>query len=233
MASLIRGGLLPSKCLIYTACCPNWKCATRTRLICLERPPMKSVTTRHGSTSTPPGQFQYDAENHNTIVYSGSLRSTLKLVKGFSLTTSFVGVLVQPILLQKLMDKPIGVALTVVATTSFFIVVTPLLLHLIAKRYVTELTFNSSTQTFEATTLTLLNRQTKMSFSAADVKVPEIPGALTTFLVKGRPLFVDPQLFQDVDALERLMGYDKPIDWHLEEPSGKVPEQATDLKKET
>lgn len=37
----------------------------------------------------------------------------------------------------------------------------------------------------------------------------------TSFLVKKRPLFVDPALFDDPEHYVRIMGYDKPIDFKL------------------
>lgn len=37
----------------------------------------------------------------------------------------------------------------------------------------------------------------------------------TSFLVKNKPLFVDPRMFSDLEHYGRLMGYDKPIDFHL------------------
>lgn len=45
--------------------------------------------------------------------------------------------------------------------------------------------------------------------------VPEVPGMFTSFLVKKRPLFVDPALFDDPEHYVRIMGYDKPIDFKL------------------
>jgi len=37
----------------------------------------------------------------------------------------------------------------------------------------------------------------------------------TSFVVKKRPLFVDPALFDDPEHYVRIMGYDKPIDFKL------------------
>lgn len=150
----------------------------------------------------------------------GTIRSTVKIVKGLSLTTSLIGIMAQPFLLQQLDGSSKLAMAFVTAFASFFIFVTPLLLHYITKRYVTELTFDHNTKVFSATTLTLLNRRSQFNFVAEDVKVPDVPGPFTTFLAKGRPLFVDVRDFEDIDALEHLMGYDKPINWHLT-PNGK------------
>lgn len=61
----------------------------------------------------------------------------------------------------------------------------------------------------------------QIHFTVDDVKVPEVPGMFTSFLVKNQPLFVDPHMFKELEHYGRLMGYDKPVDFHL----GKEEEQ--------
>uniref|UniRef100_A0A224ZA53 Transmembrane protein 70 mitochondrial n=1 Tax=Rhipicephalus zambeziensis TaxID=60191 RepID=A0A224ZA53_9ACAR len=182
---------------------------------------------RHLSTSTP--REQNNSEKNKTLVYLGSIRSTVKMVKGLSLTTSFLGILAQPILLQKLSGASLGATVIVVSCASFFIFVTPLMLHYITRRYVTELTYDPDTKEFNATTLSLLNRKKHISFIADDIKVPAIPGPFTTLLAKGRPLFVEVQNIQDADALELLMGYDKPVDLQMKLPNAQ--EEQTEMKR--
>lgn len=52
-----------------------------------------------------------------------------------------------------------------------------------------------------------------------------MPGMFTTFFAKKTPLFVDVELFNDPSHYIRMMGYDKPIDFHLkvneDDPKGK------------
>lgn len=61
----------------------------------------------------------------------------------------------------------------------------------------------------------------QIHFKVDDVKVPEVPGMFTSFLVKNQPLFVDPRMFKELEHYGRLMGYDKPIDFHLGEEEQK------------
>ena len=56
--------------------------------------------------------------------------------------------------------------------------------------------------------------QTK--FRPSDVKVPDVPGMFTSFLVGNKALFVDPALFDDPEHYVRIMGYDKPVDFKLD-----------------
>uniref|UniRef100_A0A0K8R7J0 Uncharacterized protein n=1 Tax=Ixodes ricinus TaxID=34613 RepID=A0A0K8R7J0_IXORI len=180
--------------------------------------PLASMHRKLTSAASSQGHGSHENHTNSTLVYLGTIRSTVKMVKALSLTTSFVGILAQPILLQQLNGSS-KIAIGIVTIfASFFIFVTPLLLHYITKRYVTELRFDSSNKQFSATTLSLLNRKRKFEFTAEDVKIPAVPGPFTTLLAKGRPLFVDIRDFHDVDVLKHLMGYDKPIDWHLSQP---------------
>lgn len=58
----------------------------------------------------------------------------------------------------------------------------------------------------------------QIHFSVDDVNVPDVPGMFTTFIVKKQPLFVDPRMFRELEHYGRLMGYNKPIDFHLGDP---------------
>lgn len=53
-----------------------------------------------------------------------------------------------------------------------------------------------------------------------DINVPEVAGMFTTFFVKNKPLFVDVELFSDPSHYVKMMGYDKPIDFHLKVNEG-------------
>lgn len=151
-------------------------------------------------------------------VYYGILSPQIRAVKVFSLATSIGGVIAQPILLEqaaKIGGTPMIVAICGIA--GFFTFVTPLLLHLITKRYVTELYYDVTTKEYTASTITffLMKQQTK--FKLEDVVVPEVPGMFTTFMVGKKSLFVDPKLFPDPTHYIKIMGYDKPIDFKFEE----------------
>lgn len=59
-------------------------------------------------------------------------------------------------------------------------------------------------------------------FKVSDVEVPDVPGMFTSIIAKNRPLFLDPQQFQDASHYAKIMGYDKPIDFKLyENPENK------------
>ncbi|XP_053688685.1 transmembrane protein 70 homolog, mitochondrial [Sabethes cyaneus] len=151
-------------------------------------------------------------------VYHGVLTPQIRAVKVFSLVTSIGGLVAQPILLEqanKIGGTPMIVAICGIA--GFFTFVTPFLLHLITKRYVTDLSYDSTTQEYTAITITFLLQRQQTKFRIKDVVVPEVPGMFTTFMVGDKSLFVDPTLFPDPTHYIKIMGYDKPIDFKFEE----------------
>ncbi|XP_053642652.2 transmembrane protein 70 homolog, mitochondrial [Cherax quadricarinatus] len=154
-------------------------------------------------------------------IYHGILSTQIKMVKTFSLSTSFLGLMVQPVLLQKVVGTQMGVILAVGSFVGFFTFITPLIIHWITKKYVTCLEYDPEKDMYSATTLSFFLRRKKIHFHIDDVKVPDVPGMFTTFLVKDRPLFVDPNMFEDLEHYGRLMGYNKPVNFHLGEPEKK------------
>ncbi|KAH8255931.1 hypothetical protein KR026_002936 [Drosophila bipectinata] len=157
------------------------------------------------------------SENELQRIYYGTLAPRMKLVKFFSLSTSLAGLAAQPILMEQGMKiGGTGMAVFLCSVGGFFTFVTPLLLHFITKKYVTELHYNPQTEEYTATTISLLLQKIKTTFRTSDVVVPEVPGMFTSFLVNKRPLFVDPALFDDPEHYVKIMGYDKPIDFKLD-----------------
>uniref|UniRef100_A0A1A9WY59 Transmembrane protein 70 homolog, mitochondrial n=1 Tax=Glossina brevipalpis TaxID=37001 RepID=A0A1A9WY59_9MUSC len=150
-------------------------------------------------------------------IYCGSLNERMKAVKVFSLTTSLVGLVAQPVLMEQSV-KLGGTALAVFICgfAGFFTFVTPFLLHFITKKYVTEIHYNPKTEEYIATTVSMLMQKIQTKFRPVDVKVPEVPGMFTSFIVGKKALFVDPCMFYHPEHYIRIMGYDKPVDLKLD-----------------
>ncbi|XP_016956306.1 transmembrane protein 70 homolog, mitochondrial [Drosophila biarmipes] len=172
-----------------------------------------------------------ESEDALQRIYYGTLAPRMKVVKFFSLSTSLAGLAAQPILLEQGMKiGGTGMAVFLCTIGGFFTFVTPLLLHFITKKYVTELHYNPQTEEYTATTISLLLQKVKTKFRPNDVVVPEVPGMFTSFLVNKRPLFVDPALFDDPEHYVKIMGYDKPIDFKLDLSS--LPEKQAKTKEQ-
>lgn len=151
-------------------------------------------------------------QDGSKLVYVGSLTPMVKRLKWVSLTTSAVGLSLQPLMYRSIV-KPssstaISVALGAAAVTTALVILSPLLLNLLTKRYVTRLYFNRESLTFTLISLNFVNRTKATSFTAKDVQVPLTTGPFTTFLAHGQPYFVDALAFSDLGVYNHLMGYD-------------------------
>ncbi|KAJ6641525.1 Transmembrane protein 70 like, mitochondrial [Pseudolycoriella hygida] len=173
------------------------------------------LLVRQNSTSSP-ASSQTPPTNQ---IYFGTLTPKIRAVKIFSLTTSIAGLSAQPVLIERASELGgTSIVILVCSFVGFFTFITPLVLHFITKKYVTEITYDPVKDEYTATTLSIFLRKKETKFKVQDVHVPEVAGMFTTFLAKNRPLFVDAELFSDPSHYVKMMGYDKPIDFHL----GKV-----------
>lgn len=147
------------------------------------------------------------------LVYTGPNNSSVKLVKYFSLSTSAIGVLLQPYLLSQMINNGLAVKMTIVSFTAFFVLGTPFLLHYISKRYVMQMYYNDSTNTFTACQLNFFAREKRFSFTPDDIS-DSLASPLCNYKVGERSLLLDTDLMRDehVDAYIAFMRYDKPID---------------------
>ncbi|KAK3086266.1 hypothetical protein FSP39_016004 [Pinctada imbricata] len=144
------------------------------------------------------------------LVYTGNLAPNIKVLKIFSLSTSFITLCFQPMILA--VDESTALKLAMIGGLSIFMVLNPLLIHLLAKRYTLYMYYNKSTKTFTATRFTFLLGHKDISFKALDITLHSSASMFTHIHVQGKPLFLDPSQFTDKAAYVHLMGYDKPLD---------------------
>jgi len=163
-------------------------------------------------------EHEFVPEEHDDpekTIYRGILSAQIKLVKSFSLMTSVIGLGCQPLIYLKVSAAGSASLPFVVAGgafLSFFTFATPLLIHWVSKKYVTEMLYNRIENTYTAVTYSFLLRKKEITFKASEVNVPDIPGMFTTFKVNGNALFVDADSFSSAVHYGKLMGYDKPLD---------------------
>jgi len=176
----------------------------------------QEVRSRNKAGHEPEHEFVPEEHNdHEMTIYQGILSTQIKLVKSFSLMTSVIGLGCQPLIYLKVSaagSANLPVVLAGGAFLSFFTFATPLLIHWVSKKYVTEMLYNRIENTYTAVTYSFLLRRKQITFKASDVKIPNLPGMFTTFQVNGNSLFVDAESFQSAQHYGKLMGYDKPMD---------------------
>lgn len=121
-----------------------------------------SSSSRNSSSSVPINNetSEFHDPNLGTKIYHGTLSSKMKAVKIFSLSTSAAGLAAQPILLEQ-GAKLGGTAMAVFLCgfAGFFTFVTPLFLHFITKKYVTEIHYSPAKDEYTATTISLFLRK--------------------------------------------------------------------------
>lgn len=128
----------------------NQRCMTT--LLQLQNPIISSSTVyqkhfcRQNSTSTP-----------TTQIYFGTLTPKIRAVKAFSLSTSIIGLAAQPMLIERSSELG-GTSVMIVACgiVGFFTFITPLVLHFITKKYVTEINYDPAKDEYTATTLSII-----------------------------------------------------------------------------
>jgi len=175
------------------------------------------------------------ADGHNNdvnVIYTGTLARFVRIVKVFSLSTSIAGICLQPFIYKKLSALPVALAIAVGGFASFFVYLTPVLLHLISKRYVTQMTLDSATGEYTAATYTFFLRKKVHRFTAGDVTVPNVPGLFTSIRVHGVPLFIDRDLFTSESHFIQLFKYADPLDWEIV-GEGVAADNDKDLDKST
>ncbi|KAL6443427.1 hypothetical protein ACFW04_002937 [Cataglyphis niger] len=151
-----------------------------------------------------------------TEIYYGTLTRQIRALKIFSLLTSTGGLLAQPLLYSKAIESGnTGAVLGIFAFIGFLTVTTPLLIHIVTRKYVTHLYYDVKEDKYIANTYSLFVKKKELVFTPDDVVVPDVTGMFTSCIIKGIPLFLEQKFFYDSTHYIRIMGYDKPIDYKL------------------
>jgi transmembrane protein 70, mitochondrial len=92
----------------------------------------------------------------NKIIIVGTLTPQIRAVKVFTLTTSIVGIAAQPVLYEQAVKLGTSTPLIVgiCGFVGIFTFITPVLINLITRKYVTEITYNAATGEYTAHTIT-------------------------------------------------------------------------------
>jgi transmembrane protein 70 len=194
---------------------------------------IRTASESHADSKLDAEKVEKKVVDKGDLVYIGTMARLVRFVKIFSISTSLMGISVQPLIYNQVADLHWALALMVGSVASFFVFVTPVLLHIITKRYVTRMYWDSETNKFSATTYSLFLRELEHNFIAEQVVVPSTPGIFTTILVNGgkTPLFLDPSLFVDKRALIHLLRYNEPLDWEIPPTLSRPNERSNDAAR--
>ncbi|XP_072525039.1 transmembrane protein 70, mitochondrial [Salminus brasiliensis] len=157
----------------------------------------------------------------DVLIYTGKLNKSVFAVKSFSYTTSIISLCVLPQILMKtgLAVSSIGLKVALCSIFGGFTFLTPVLLHMISKKYVLRLYHNKDTDTYTAFTYNVFLMEKKTTFYQSEVTLPDMSRMFTTFYAGKHPMLVDPSLFNVPQDYNHLMGYDQPFSFaDLEKP---------------
>ena len=179
------------------------------------------VDKKQITSSSKPYSTQASDENLGYLVYQGRQSQMFKLLKRVSLSTSAITLCLQPYLIMSSQDMPLVTAIPVFTLMGLFVFGNPILIHMIAKKYVLRMYFDDKTKVFTAKRLTFWAQEQSLSFTADDVEVPDVPSPFSMFKAKGNPLFAFEGDFTSMEVYKHMMGFDKPLDLTVDVPHGE------------
>ncbi|CAF4737553.1 unnamed protein product, partial [Rotaria magnacalcarata] len=148
------------------------------------------------------------------LIYIGKLDKPFRAAKSLSLASSIGGAICYPVMLPKILHEAsifMAIGYTIISAT--FVLLTPSLIQLICKRYLTSLYYHEQTQQFTGFYKNFFMMERQIRFRAEDVEVPPITGMFTSMLVKSKPFFINNDDFFDKQILMKMLSYDKEFDF--------------------
>lgn len=123
-----------------------------------------TTSCRSSQTDTKPQPSAKEEHPDGVTIYTGKFTRQIIRVKLFSLTTSAMGLLAQPVLWQKGLEvSGTGLSVIICSVAGLFIFVTPVLLHLVTKKYVIDIKYNKKTDEYTCMTVSFFLFQNKVS----------------------------------------------------------------------
>lgn len=148
------------------------------------------------------------------LVYTGKLDKSFRAAKSLSLASSLGGAICYPVMLPKILEETsifLAIGYTIISAT--FVLLTPSLIQMICKRYLTSLYYDDKTGQFTGFYKNFFMMKREIQFRAEDVEVPPITGMFTSMLIQNRPFFINHDDFDDKFVLKKMLGYDKEFDF--------------------
>ncbi|XP_067936448.1 transmembrane protein 70 homolog, mitochondrial-like [Watersipora subatra] len=152
-------------------------------------------------------------EDIGQLVYTGSINKGVYIAKYFSLSSSAIGICLQPWILSEMATGSLAFKMAMVTATGLFVFCTPFLLHFLCKRYVTQMYYNKESRTFTVSRLNFLAQAKRFSFTPEEIK-ESLPNPLSNYEVRKQAFLLDTEALKetDLDAYIVFMKYDEPLD---------------------
>ena len=153
----------------------------------------------------------------------------VKMVKLFSLSTSGISLM---ILQMVFFSNEAGALKVLGGSMASLLFLTPIALHWVSKSYVTQIYFDQATDTFTSYTVSFFLTNVRQDFTPDDVEIPAMRNLMTSMVVKGKSMMIDPRAFTHPSHYSHLMGYDKlPDNLSLEDVKQAMSELSEEEKQ--
>lgn len=106
-----------------------------------------------------------NVQSVSTLIYQGNMATFIKSLKLFSLSTSAVGMLGWPLVYfsESFQADASTSSVVMLAGIAAYSLSTPLIMHMLTKRYVTHLEYEEGSDTYSATVYSLFGRHQQVS----------------------------------------------------------------------
>ena len=158
--------------------------------------------TKNTTTKTKSGE-----EGNFDLVYRGPLKSAVRAVKIFSLSTCAAALVGGPILVT--LGNPSVPLLGRVLMTAFVMTIgvsTTLILHWLMKGYVIEMYYDPNSENVRVYTLTMFAGKRCHTFHLSEAGPPENIAAFSTFQAKGKSFFMHAEVMENKELLGKILG---------------------------
>ncbi|XP_003707253.2 transmembrane protein 70 homolog, mitochondrial [Megachile rotundata] len=158
----------------------------------------------------------FSTEDEKIHIYKGTLTKRVRNLKIFSYATSILSFTSQPFIYMKVLEEDNLTGLVAVfAFLNLVAACSPLLVHWLAKRYVTDMYYYPKEDKYVAEVYDLFINKKQIVFTNDEVEIPEIDSMLRCCSVEGHPLLFDEAEFIDPKYYCVIMGYNDPIDFEM------------------
>ena len=152
------------------------------------------------------------------LLYSGRMTKVVRNLKIVSLSTSLVSGGCQPLIVAAAKDD-FMVTAGILSTMCLVVFSTPVLLHFVTRKYVTDIYYNEDTKIFTLARKSFFIRRKEVQYKAEDAKVSLDGGLFVTHKVKGQPYFIEYTDFRSKELYLHMVGYDKPLEYAIPDPN--------------
>lgn len=146
-------------------------------------------------------------------MYTGNFNTGVTLAKAFSLSSSALGLCLLPWLNAEMSSGGLIFRVAMTSAAGFFILITPVIIHFIAKQYVMAMFWEKKTNTFSAVKLNFFAQQKLFKFTPDQIE-NTVSNPLCTMKVGENGFLMDTDELMDtnLEAYVAFMRYDEPID---------------------